>query len=59
MKMRLENKAILERQIEENKHKRFLDEIDRKELVRTNFGPEETDEMVHGGGVFLEKKIND
>ena len=42
--MREENKGILMKQIQLERERKKLDKEAKKELVRTNFGPEETDQ---------------
>lgn len=51
--MREENKGVLLRQIQLERERKKLDKEAKKELVRTNFGPEETD---HTQGQQAEKK---
>lgn len=42
--MRLDNQDIILKQMRLERERKKLDREDKKELVRTNFGPEENDE---------------
>lgn len=52
---RMENKVIVEKQMFNEKMKREVEAKQRKEFVRTNFGPEET---VITQQIFRQKKID-